>query len=296
MITTETILKHRVYIGQDFTSYAKLCAYLGVPVTKGKQRQLDIRHLNCYFSWENIEHSQKIIITDIFYDQPREFEDGRTGIHTTEIGSQMQQLFRATKWKKPAYSLTSMLFEMQLMTNDIFEKSLRESQSGQKFQRAYRDYTAKIFRHLKSTINQLEKKGLIHAPQCVFDAEDNVQPESLANRFREIRGEVLGKFHVENEYKIIMMGIEKAYHQELNRRTYEALGKRNLREAYQITITNADNIIPADRNALLRLAADEMKQTYEQHNSKAWGTAAPQEYNKQVDKLIQQLICAQSPV
>ena len=53
-------------IGQEFKSYPDLCNYLGIPVTKGKQRQLDQRHLLCYFTWEKVAGSNRLIITETF--------------------------------------------------------------------------------------------------------------------------------------------------------------------------------------------------------------------------------------
>ena len=79
----DLVQKNKVKEGQTFANYSRLCEWIGIPVTQGKQRQYDQRRLQCYFSWEKAERGNSLTITETYYDTPRPLEDGRIGIHTT---------------------------------------------------------------------------------------------------------------------------------------------------------------------------------------------------------------------
>lgn len=113
----------QVAVGQEFKSYSALCEYIGIPVTKGKQRQLDQRRLQCYFTWEKIAGSNRLVITDTFYDAPKPYEDNRKGIHTTELGEMMQSLILATPWRhKELLSKSGVFRRMNLLTVEKYDQ------------------------------------------------------------------------------------------------------------------------------------------------------------------------------
>ena len=101
-------------------------------MTTGKQRQLDQRHLQCYFTWEKIAGSNRLVITDTFYDAPKPFEDKRQGIHTTELGGMLQSLILQKELPSIGITKRNILIELGVMDS----KDMYHLKSG-----AYWDYS-----------------------------------------------------------------------------------------------------------------------------------------------------------
>lgn len=110
-------------------------------MTTGKQRQLDQRHLESYFKWEKVAGSNRLVITETFYDNPKPFEDKRQGIHTTELGAMLQGLLLQTPWPREGITKRKILIDMGvLVARDIC--NLKTD--------AYWDYSQKQYSLLES--------------------------------------------------------------------------------------------------------------------------------------------------
>ena len=95
-MTEENIAKiasNHVETGQSYKSYSALCSFIGIePKKGGKERKYQEKRLKCYFDWQKVEGSHKLIITETYYDNPKPYEDGRNGRKTTLTNGPMQQL------------------------------------------------------------------------------------------------------------------------------------------------------------------------------------------------------------
>ena len=149
MLNSEILLTNKVSVGDKYKSYSDLCKHIGIPVTTGKQRQLDQRHLKCYFDWEKAEHGNKLIITETHYDNPKEFIDQRNGTHITPTIAMMMDLFLNTPWEGPFYSKSKMLYEMELLNDEIRKKAdIQEGATpGRRKKLLYKDIRASKFHH-----------------------------------------------------------------------------------------------------------------------------------------------------
>ena len=140
----QMIMTHQVKKGQKFESYAALCAYIGIPVATGKQRQLDQNYLQHFFTWEKVAGSHQLIITETFYDAPKPFEDGRLGIHTTRLNKMMQNLILSTPWKRSFLSRYEMLSTMGLVLPNENSAPVGEEEQPHQRRTAAGDYGRKL--------------------------------------------------------------------------------------------------------------------------------------------------------
>ena len=212
----------RVNIGQEFKSYSDLCSYIGIPVTKGKQRQLDQRHLQCYFTWEKIAGSNRLVITETFYDAPKPFEDNRKGIHTTEFGGVMQNLILSTPWQpNELISKGKMLERMNLIRagpSATLEIDCEEEENFEHIKRQPKDdYRRKLNSLLDSACEQLRKKGYAEINSVVANPKTKyVLSEQEFQKFNEIWKNTLGLFGAFHIGVIYQRRQEKEFWQSLN--------------------------------------------------------------------------------
>jgi len=138
-------------------------------VTTGKQRQLDQRHLQRFFTWEKVAGSNRLVITETFYDDPKPFEDGRKGAHLTRLNTMMQNLILSTPWTDFFLSRYEMLSAMGLvLLNENPEPVDEEEQSHQK-RTAAGDYSRKLNDLFKSACTQLKKQGYAEIKPVVIN-------------------------------------------------------------------------------------------------------------------------------
>ena len=62
--------------------------------------------------------SNRLVITETFYDDPKLFEDGRKGAHLTRLNGMMQNLILSTPWTDSFLSRYEMLSAMGLVLPD----------------------------------------------------------------------------------------------------------------------------------------------------------------------------------
>ena len=249
----------RVNIGQEFKSYSDLCSYIGIPVTKGKQRQLDQRHLQCYFTWEKIAGSNRLVITDTFYDAPKPFEDNRKGIHTTEFGGVMQNLILSTPWQpNELISKGKMLERMNLIRagpSATLEIDCEEEENFEHIKRQPKDdYRRKLNSLLDSACEQLRKKGYAEINSVVANPKTKyVLSEQEFQKFNEIWKNTLGLFGAFHIGVIYQRRQEKEFWQSLNyaTETNEILHQAPLRKLMQIASIKSEVAESVDRLAYL---------------------------------------------
>lgn len=165
------IMEQQVKKGQAFKSYAALCRYVGIPVTTGKQRQLDQRHLRCFFTWEKVAESNRLIITETSYDDPKPFEDGRKGEHPTSLNKMMQNLILSTPWKRSFLSRYEMLSAMGLVLPNENSEPVGEEEQLHQRRTAAGDYTRKLNDLFKSACAQLKKQGYAEIKPVVINTK-----------------------------------------------------------------------------------------------------------------------------
>lgn len=290
MIEVEILLRNQVSIGQEFKSYADLCKHIGIPATTGKQRTLDQRHMKCYFDWKKAERGNKLTITDTYYDNPKEFVDNRNGTHITPTIEMMMNLFLNTEWKKPFYSKTKMLYEMELFNEEIGKKAT--SQDGITFRiTVEKDYFQKIRGHLLSTITQINKSnyGFI-LPKVVNIKTQCILPNEQWNIFYNIRDKALEKFNESNEGDIYKHKKWNAYREEIDTQTEKLLYQSPVCEIYHLFIFPPPNLEPVSRVDFLKHIGEQMVKTYTKKRKGSIGCVSPEAYKEGVDNLLSELL------
>ena len=222
----DLVQKNKVKEGQTFANYSRLCEWIGIPVTQGKQRQYDQRRLQCYFSWEKAERGNSLTITETYYDTPRPLEDGRIGIHTTVLGGMLQDMFLTTPWKEDYYSISKFLYEMGLF-------SQAQSKYVTRLHKAEHFYCSRLCGRLKSAINQINKKDPFTVPLFVVNLETG-EPvdEEEWETFRRIKAETLAEFDAQSEGALYWRKQYKSYLESLSKKTYHEMGMWKVNERY----------------------------------------------------------------
>ena len=302
----------QVAVGQEFKSYSALCEYIGISVTKGKQRQLDQRRLQCYFTWEKVAGSNRLVITDTFYDAPKPYEDNRKGIHTTELGEMMQSLILATPWRhKELLSKSGVFRRMNLLTVEKYdsEEYVDDDKRFHIKRSAWGDYFRKLNDLFKSACTQLEKKDAAKIMAVVANPETGyILTEKETEEFKRIWKsslEVFGAYDIRVIYKWHQ---EKEFWDHLDSMTWsnKTLPHPPLRKMIELDIINPQFQDCIDQKAFLKTISDVLKNNYAKWYDK-WsseqnshgigqrrsGPNAPlsvEEYNRGMDELIESLL------
>lgn len=290
MINTEILLENKVCIGDEFKHYSDLCKYIGIPVTTGKQRQLDQRHLRCYFDWEKKEHSNKLTISDTYYDNPKEFIDQRNGTHITPTIEKMMNLFLFTEWEDDFYSKSKMLYEMELFNDEVRKKT--DSQQGANPRiTVEKDYSQKMYGHINATINQINKSGLGSiTPQVVNIKTKKILHYEFRSKFYDIRKKALNKFGEKNEGGIYKHKKWAQYREEIDNQTLKEFNQFPIYERYELSIYPPQDIEPISREDFLNHVGEEMIRTYTRKHEGAIGCVSPKAYEQSVKELIAELL------
>lgn len=280
---------------------------MGIPVTMGKQRQLDQRHLQCFFTWEKVAESNRLIITETFYDDPKLFEDGRKGEHPTKLNKMMQNLILSTPWKYSFQSRYEMLSAMGLVLPDENSAPVGEEQPHQK-RTAAGDYAKKLNGLFKSACAQLKKQGYAEIKPVVINTKtretlSEIDAEKYHRELRCTLG-IFGAFHVGVIYA---RGQEKEFWKKLDIATAVSIGQSPLRDQMQIVTIRPECAEVVDRNEFLNLVADNLKINYADwyyektgiKDTEAVGVSRhnnpdepipPKQYRQDMDDILQKLI------
>ena len=307
----EKIPQAQVTVGQEFKSYSALCDYVGVPATTGKQRQLDQRHLKCFFTWEKVAGANRLVITETFYDAPKPFEDGRKGAHLTRLNGMMQNLILSTPWTDSFLSRYEMLSVMELVLPDEkLEPVNGEEQIHQK-RTAAGDYSRKLNDLFKSACTQLKKQGYAEIKPVVINIKTGVilseiDAESYHRELRCTLG-IFGAFHMGIVYA---RGQEKEFWNKLDIATNVSIGQSPLRDRMQIVTIKPECADAVDRKEFVTAVADKLKSNYADWYYEKTGIKdveaigitrhndpdkliPPKQYRQDVDAIVQNLVGAQ---
>lgn len=248
----ESIRNNPVQIGQTFKSYAELCRAINIPVTTGKQRQLDQRHLKCYFDWETKPGSHQLRITSTYYKDPKPFDDQRQGVHTTETGQMLQNLFLAHDWDSKYYfALSGFLYQMGLFSKEQQEMRTRVGE-------VERRYSSRLCGRLRSAITQINKKSLATVGLVVIDLDTReILHGGKREHFLRIKRETLQAFGVNSEAKIWWRRQYEDYEKQLSIRTKNELNIPHVNERYIVRgIMPLENPPPTREEFLTRFGQE----------------------------------------
>lgn len=232
-------------------------------MSAGKQRQLDQRHLQCYFTWEKVAGSNRLVITETFYDDPKPFEDGRKGEHLTRLNKMMQNLILSTPWTDSFLSRYEMLSAMGLvLPNENPEPVAEEEQLHQK-RTAAGDYSRKLNDLFKSACTQLKKQGYAEIKPVVINTKTRevLSETDAENYHQELRCTlgIFGAFHLGIVYA---RGQEKEFWQKLDIATEVSIGQSPLRDRMQIVTIKPECADAVDRKEFVTAVADKLKANY----------------------------------
>ena len=276
----ESISNNPVQVGQTFKSYAELCRAIKIPVTTGKQRQLDQRHLKCYFDWETQAGSHQLRITSIYYEEPKPFDDQRQGVHTTETGQMLQNLFLTHGWNDKYYfSLSGFLYQMGLFSEEQQEMRTRVGA-------VERQYSSKLCGRLRSAITQIKKKRLAAVDLAVIDLDAReILPWEEWDHFRQIKRETLQAFGVNSEAKIWWRGQYEDYEKQLSMRTKKELNVLHVNERYFVMDVKPLESPPPTREEFLTQFGQELVNGYKG----GIGVASKEAFRDDLLRLFQKL-------
>lgn len=283
-MTSGTFLKiaaNPVEIGQEFKSYVALCTHIGIPATTGKQRQLDQRHLQCYFTWEKVAGSNRLVITETFYDAPKPFEDKRQGIHTTELGGMLQGLILKTPWQRQPMTKRKMLVKMKIMAQrDIH--GLRTD--------AYWDYSQKQYSLLESAFTQLKKKGTLDIVQVLADKRTGEElPEAAIAVYREIFQSVLAEYKAAHIVNIYKRHLQEDFWNDVDEETQKRMGRRKLALCWKIVQIKPNFDGDVSAKEYVQAVADKLSDNYSKKNKGAIGIVSPESYQKEMQRVLEYL-------
>lgn len=218
---------NKVTVGQSFKTFNALCKSVGVePKKGGKERKYIEKRLRCYFDWEKAEHSSKVTISAVYYDNPKAYEDERRGIHTTDENRLMQYLVLLT----PAlfeedYGKRSMLIRMRLLTNE----------NPYYRTRVYWNYESKVRNLLESALNQLTKLGYIFAWPYLYSWQDECSlclEEEIV--YEEIFQHTLKEYGAKNVVIVDMKGLGEMFWKDVNKKCVKLLGYGRISTRYHL--------------------------------------------------------------
>lgn len=240
--------------------------------------------MECYFTFEKQPHSNSLIITETFYDNPRVFEDARKGVHTTALGKMMQNLILSTLQKNQLYSKRDMLLEMGLIS--------RNSLSNQTTSAAW-DYCNKFYRLLDSAVNQLNKKGSALIVPVLVDritkAVVAMNPERIA-QYDVIAKTVCKSIGANSVADVYRKGMEKEFWQLMDKAVCEQMGYQGIIKKLLIEEIYPQKAAPVDRRELIQCAADTVYNNYAHGHKGVIGIerikAAPEKCQKYHDELL----------
>ena len=276
----ESISNNPVKVGQTFKSYAELCRAIKIPVTTGKQRQLGQRHLKCYFDWETKKGSNQLTIIETYYENPKQFDDQRQGIHTTETGQMLQNLFLAHGWSSNYYfSLSGFLYQMGLFSNEQQEIQTRVG-------KVERRYSSGLCGRLRSAITQINKKGLASVDLAVIDLDAReILPWEEWDHFRQIKRETLQAFGVTSEAQIWWRRKYEDYEKQLSIRTKNELKVPHVNERYFVMDVKPLESPPPTREEFLTQFGQELVDGYKG----GFGIASKEAFRDDLLRLFQKL-------
>lgn len=271
----------KVRVNQTFKSYTALCEYIGIPVTKGKQRQLDQRHLQCFFTWEKIGDTNQLVITETYYDAPRPFEDKRQGVHTTELGGMLQKLFLQTNWPRCGISKRKMLVQMGVMPACDMHKLKTD---------AYWDFCQKQYSLLESVFTQLKKKKSLEIIQVLVDQNSGEELSAADTAlYEEIFNAVLENYHAKHIVNIYKRHLERDFWRDVDRETRMTMGRGGLVKRYKILeIVRADaETVSAEK--YLTAVAEKLCSNYAVRKAGAIGSRSPERYQAEMQQILEAL-------
>ena len=279
-IDMQQVMAKPVYPGQQFSNYVELCKYIGIDVTQGKARQLDQRHLQCYFTWRKAEKGHTIIVVETFYDAPKVFPDRREGRHTTELGGMLQAIILSTEWKADFYSISSFLYELGLFTKEQSKMSTRIG--------VEKIYSSRLTGRFESAIKQINKKEHNCIPKFVVNLDTGeLLPEEEWEHFRQIKREVLSEFGGRGmtEGRLYWNKRYPEYERRLYSRTASELGQSRVNERYWMKGWRKQAISAPTLTEFLKVFAQDMIESYRG----GLGIKSKEEYKKNLQVLIDKL-------
>ena len=226
----ERLEENRVAIGQSFSSFNALCRFLGIVAKKGgRERKYIEKRLRCYFDWERLPSSNRLIITEVFYDNPKPYVDERRGIHTTAENEPMQNLILLTpELFSTDYTERGILIKMKLIN--------QEEPSGYRTS-VYQDYKDRLSDLLESALTQLTKRGYISTRGYLCALKTGyVLTQDEENCYGQIIGEVLREFKVPSIRIVNLQGRGEQFWKEVNRHCQEQLGRSYIGRRYHLEL------------------------------------------------------------
>lgn len=305
-----------VAIGQVFPSFNALCKFVGViPKSGGHARTYIERQLQCFLTWEKIEGTHKLVITDTHYDDPRPYTDGRRGIHSTPENLAMQYYML----------LSDQLFERGETANGLLIKMgliLPDKTYNYRIP-VYQDYLDKLSKLLKSALIQLQKRGLISYTSRYYsrDPVHRALTEEECTRYQEILTETLNEYNEKNIRMVILHGRGPDFWSSVNEKTREELGANRIATYYELyskihegqeralyeqiaeslplsdeekEATLNDIEVASELRALVyskltNCISQNLADRYKQKNPSAVGIASPDQYAKYVKEIQQDI-------
>ena len=211
-------------MGEVYTSCAALCRRIGIKATTGKQRKIEKDILQQYFSWEEQAHSNQLVITETYYDNPRQRKTKERGRPKDQLRLMMQNLIASSKWNgSNYYSKWNILIMLGLLPR---EKD-KNNQGDKKriFEKAQQEYINCTYDLLKRAMDFLGKsEGNQVEKHIFFQCSGKMLTAGQEVIYKQIRRDALSEVSEKNLNRVYASNKDKEYWAIVNDRCISELG------------------------------------------------------------------------
>ena len=249
----------KLYVGQEFKSIQALSLFLtGAKIPPGNQYTNTINKFKKHFSWENIPHTRKIIITEI-YDQPK------VTISKSKYTSQI--ISNMTLLNPDQYYTKQELYPLLGFTNESFVKLDQYTvninklhYSISKYDSVHNTINMVISQMFYTIINKLNAADYVEIKKSYryyykTNSEEIIPPEDFLN---DLIPELLASYGYKNEYTAFRYGSEN-FRNDL-KKELEVYNIKSYQRTYSIKFLNVPiNLPEPSPTALQHLIAEKLK-------------------------------------
>lgn len=258
-------LIEKLYVGQEFKSIQALSLFLtGAKIPPGNQYTNTINKFKRHFSWENIPHTRKIIITEI-YDQPK--VTLRKSKYTMQFISNLFSLQEGTYTKYELYvllGLTDPRFTLiKYYTQNI--NTLKYSLKQYNYIHKQLDNILSIFFY--QMIERIEKLDFIQVNKTYryeFIDQPIEVPEDLIDN---LNAELLKSYDTDNLWEIYHSSKKDEFKDQIKEKL-KPYGISNYCRAYNFKFINRPtNLLAPDLFKMNQLILHKLKNESEFHHA-----------------------------
>lgn len=155
---------------------------------------------------------------------------------------------------------------------------------------AYWDYSQKQYSLLESAFTQLKKKGTLDIVQVLVDKRTGEElPDADIAVYQEIFQAVLADYRAAHIVNIYKRHLDENFWDDVDAETQKRMGRRKLSLCWKIISIRPERNKTVATEEYVQAIADRLCSNYARKNSGAIGIVSPENYQKEMGKVLAHL-------